>query len=306
MYIPFNSSCTSFFIPCCLAAYFFLYLACSFFNIRKSITDISSIFPIYLPMSTSTSSSSVFLIFLAFLLLSRLSFSQQKIPLHGQHLSVKAFSANEFRSIYELMVQYKFADSPTCPGLISYDAYPQQSGQTLTLQHKHMLIGPDNTTLHRCVDNQQMTLLRADNLLATRLTQFLASIQPHHHKLITFQSLFSQLQPSAFYISIRDSARTCGEKTWFQNQETSFFFHEPNVTNVSIVPRLVLGQPKVTTISLIGNIRYMIIVNSGSTCIYRVQVDVNKVKKDLAHQSSTPSATISVCFLSHLPLFPLL
>lgn len=136
-----------------------------------------------------------------------------------------------------------------------------------------------------------MRLIESSNLIGIRLAQFQSSIRDDFDKMTVFQSLSSQLSGKKYWVSVADSARSCGQ-TWFGRDETFIFFDESQSTSLQVVRTFIGTRPVILNLNLDGNIRYMIAVRAESTCIYRVDVDVQNFFNDIPRPSDSASVTV--------------
>lgn len=205
--------------------------------------------------------------------------------------TVKAFTPNEFRASYELMTQYKSGSVEDCPQVIEYMAVPTEIDQDLVIAHHDMKIGPERSSTQHCTDDGEMRLILSSNLVGDKLASFQTAISKDKYTSILFDDLRAQLRGKRYYVSISDSPRECGVR-WFTEGERFIFFDESATTQLTVVQKISNGKPKLLSLPLIANIRYMISVGEGSTCIYRVDVDVSNIINDIARASDSPSPTV--------------
>lgn len=209
-------------------------------------------------------------------------------------VSAQAFTPNEFRALYELMVQYKYGRADNCPLVIKHSAEAIEDGPDLIIRHRDMRIG--NNELENCTDVGEQRLTIPSTLSGNRLVEFSESINSNLDKRTVFEGLMRELDGRKWYASIQDSSRTCGpnDRKWFQRSETFFYFDESETIRLNIVAKITGGEPKLLALPLVGNIRYMIAVTSGTSCIYRVQTDVANVILGTPRPSDSPSVSVSV------------
>lgn len=151
----------------------------------------------------------------------------------------------------------------------------------------------DSLTPVQCTDAGTQTLVQSHLLRGETRNSFLASIQESVDKSVLYDSLVAQLSSSArYFVSLQDSVRVCGQ-TWFSDQESYFFFDESKLIQLQVVKKIVQQQPVFVTLPLIANIRYMIVVRDATTCIYRVETDVQDIINNVARPSDSPSPTVS-------------
>lgn len=215
--------------------------------------------------------------------------------------SVRAFSPNEFIANYELMTQYKSGSVEDCPEVIEYKAVPTRVNQTLIISHGDMMIGSEKGKARPCTDNGEMTLASSVNLEGETLSTVKSNMKDDIYSTVLFDDLSAHLRGKTYYVSLSDTPREC-EVTWFTGKETFIFFDESTTTPLSVVVKVVSGEPRRLSLPLLANIRYMISVREGSTCIYRVDVDVSNVMNDIARPSDSPSPTVCIAF-QHVHIF---
>lgn len=213
--------------------------------------------------------------------------------------SVRAFSVREFIANYELMTQYKSGSVEDCPEVIEYKAVPSEFNGDLVISHNDMMIGSEKGQARPCTDDGEMELTSSTNLVGEKLSLVKNNMQGDVYSTILFNDLKAHLSGKRYYVSLADTPREC-ERTWFTGKETFIFFDESTTTPLTVVLKVVNGEARQITLPLIANIRYMVSVREGSTCIYRVDVDVSNLINDIARPSDSPSPT--VC---HAPLFML-
>lgn len=205
--------------------------------------------------------------------------------------TVKAFSPNEFRANYELMTQYKSGIVEDCPQVIEYMAVPTEIDQDLVIAHSDMMIGAGRSDTQQCTDDGEMRLILSNNLVGDRLAAFQKAISEDDYTRTLFDDLSLRLRGRRYYVSISDSPLECGV-SWFTEKETFIFFDESQPTTLTVVLKISNGEPRLLSLPLIGNIRYMISVREGRTCIYRVDVDVSNIINDISRPSDSPSPTV--------------
>lgn len=232
-----------------------------------------------------------------FLLWTIVALTLLRQPLAQQHIdesTVKAFSPNEFEARYGLMVQYKHGVSVrSCPEVLEYQGTPEKVGDQLYIAHKDMLIGETaESTPSQCTDDGFLQVRSSTELIGQSLAEFEESISNDVDTLTLFTGLQDSLNGRTYYVSVRDSERQCGQ-TWFGNNETFFFFDESTTTVLNIVSKVKNGQPVLLSLPLIGDVRYMVSVRTGTTCIYRVDIDVDNLKNNITRPSDSPSPSVS-------------
>lgn len=205
---------------------------------------------------------------------------------------VHAYARSEFLANYTRLTQYKRGQVPDCPQRIEITAMPTEIAQDLYVSHQDMRIGITNDTVERCVDNGRMRLISSKNLNGERLTSFKKSIEDDIYTNTLFDNLAVSLSGRNYYVSTEDTPRRCGE-LWFTNNETFIFFDESTVVDLTVVLKVENGIAKLLLLPLTGDIRYMIVVTTGSTCIYRVDIDVSNMLNNITRPSDSPSPTVS-------------
>lgn len=213
------------------------------------------------------------------------------ISAHEIEVGTKAFSPNEFLASYQLMVQYKHGPAPTCPLLITYNSHPVADGTDLLIRHNDMRFGSSEETLQNCTDGGTQRLVLSRDLVGPRLQSYIDDFDGNLDKTTVFDSLQEDIGGGKYFISVSDSARVCGE-TWFHRGENFFYFDEGRTVTVRIVAKIVGSVPKFLELPLIRNIRYMVVAGTGSTCVYRVQSDVESVIRGTPRPSDSPSVTV--------------
>lgn len=205
---------------------------------------------------------------------------------------VRAFSQSEFLANYTRLTQYKRGQVPDCPQRIEMTAIPTIIENDLYVSHQDMRIGLTNDTVEQCVDDGQMRLISSENLIGERLTLFKKNIVENIYTSILYENLAVSLSRKKYYVSIEDTPRQCGQ-LWFANNETFIFFDESTVVDLTVVLKVENGVAKLLMVPLTGDIRYMIAVATGSTCIYRVDIDVSNMLNNITRPSDSPSPTVS-------------
>ncbi|CAN8061748.1 unnamed protein product [Agarophyton chilense] len=228
----------------------------------------------------------------------------QAVPhfLQLNNISGRAFTELEFTASYELMVQYRHGSVPSCPHRIQYTGSPIQEGSELLLSHTDMKISESDTLNPiNCTDNGVQRLVQSNLLRGQALSDFREGIEKSVDKSILYESVAQQLAAAKYYVSVKDSVRVCGQG-WFSSAETYVFFDESKLVQLRVVKKVIQDEPVTITLPLIGNIRYMVVVRDGTTCIYRVESDVESIIKNSPRPSDSPSVTVS-CRHPH-PLKP--
>lgn len=108
-------------------------------------------------------------------------------------------------------------------------------------------------------------------------------------KSVVFESIWAKLQDSKFWLSNGPVRKRCGSKVWFPSDEVFIFVDESNPIPVSVVANLVRGTPVLAQVELAANIRHLVVVSTGSTCIYRVDKDVQAMMNNIPRPSDSPS-----------------
>lgn len=206
--------------------------------------------------------------------------------------TVRAFSRNEFQANYIRMTQYKRGQVPDCPRRIEITSIPDEIDQDLFIPHQTMRIGASNETAVNCTDDGYMQMIRSNNLVGARLTAFRNSILHDVYRTVLFDNLSISLRGKQYYVSIEDTPRTCGQQ-WFTDRETFIFFDENDIIDLTVVLKVENGIPRLLMLPLTGDIRYMVSVTTGSTCIYRVDSDVSDLLNNITRPSDSPSPTVS-------------
>lgn len=209
----------------------------------------------------------------------------------------RTFRPNEFQATFELMVQYKYGNVSNCPLLWDYSGFPIDEQSMLFLAHGDISISsPDDTILTPCDYGGAIHLLRSTFLTGSTLDAFEADITDDVDKWTLFNSVRSQLDGAIYYVSAGMSSPKCGNTTLFSEDELLLFFDESETVLLSVVAKYKNGGERVLAIPLVGNIRYMVSVHHGSTCIYRAGSDVQMMLNDTARpsDSSTPAPSVSL------------
>lgn len=217
----------------------------------------------------------------------------------------RAFTVDELVARYELMVQYKHGNVSDCPVVWRYSGQPSTFEGSVMLAHNDIEIAAHNDSLPvSCDGTGTLRLLSSTMLADSRLDAFEAAIANNVDKTTVFDSIHAQLHNRLFMVSAAASTLppTCGGTMWFDNGEMFVFFDEIETLMLSVVSKIQNGGPRILTIPLIGNIRYMVSVAEGTTCIYRVASDVRQVLIDNVEPSGSPSASPQVSFLLLTPL----
>lgn len=212
--------------------------------------------------------------------------------------ALRSFTSDELVARYELMVQYKYGNISSCPVVWHYSGSPDMNNGTVLLEHRDISISATNETLPDiCDDNPEdgntLELLSSSRLTDFKLDSFEASIADNIDKTTVFDSLHAQLTGRLYLLSAGKTPGPirCRGTTWFDNEELFIFFDEDYTVMLSLVSKIQNGGPRILTLPLIGRIRYMLSVSTGSTCIYRVQSDVREV---LMNPSDSPAVTPTV------------
>lgn len=223
--------------------------------------------------------------------------SARPVPRHElERLTSRTFRPNEFQATFELMVQYKHGNVSNCPLLWEYSGVPIDEQSMLFLAHGDMSISSaDDTTLTPCDYGGAIHLLRSSFLTGSTLDAFEADIADDVDKWTLFNSVRSQLDGAIYYVSAGMSSPKCGNVTLFTEDELLLFFDESETVLLSVVAKYKNGGERVLTIPLVGDIRYMVSVHHGSTCIYRAGTDVQMMLNNTAKpsDSSTPAPSVS-------------
>lgn len=217
-------------------------------------------------------------------------------------ITSRTFKPTEFQTPFELMVQYRHGNVSSCPLVWEYKSVPIDEQSLLFLAHGDMSISsPDDTTLVPCDYGGAIQLLRSTFLTGSTLDAFEADISNDVDKWTLFNSTKSQLNDAVYYVSAGISSPTCGNNTYFHEDELLLFFDESDAVLLSVVAKYKNGGERVLSIPLVGNIRYMISVHRGSTCIYRAASDVQMMLNSTARPSdiSTPPPSVSLQLISN-------
>lgn len=198
------------------------------------------------------------------------------------------------------MVQYKHTAVSNCPVVWRYDGHASENNGTLLLSHSDIQIAAFNNSIPQVCSgtpDATISLLSSTFLSDSRLEEFEASIKNNLDKTTVFESIHSQLSRRVYLVSSTNSQTplNCGGVNWFEHNEMFVFFDEADTVMLSIVAKIQNGGPRILTLPLVGNIRYMLSVTSGTTCIYRVDTDVRQVLADKLRPSLSPSSTPMVC-----------
>ncbi|KAI0566856.1 hypothetical protein FGB62_5g035 [Gracilaria domingensis] len=190
------------------------------------------------------------------------------------------------------MVQYRHGSVPSCPHRIQYTGTPTEEGSQLLLHHTDMKISESDTLNPiNCTDSGIQRLVQSTNLRGQILSDFLEEVDMSLDKSILYKSVAQQLAGNRYYVSVQDSVRVCGQG-WFSSAESYFFFDESKLVQLQVVKKVIQEEPVVITLPLIGNIRYMVVVREGTTCIYRVESDVQSIIKNSPRPSDSSSPTV--------------
>lgn len=214
--------------------------------------------------------------------------------------TVRSFTANEFKASYGLLVKYEHGGSlaslPSCPALFEYTGTPQKSGDNLIVYHKDMKIAEtaDSETV-QCTDGGMLQLTSSEKLMAG--SQGLRSFEDAIAGVLDAETVFNGLQESLigkrYFVGISDSTRMCGGQKWFGRQEAFMFFDETDPVNLKLVSKVKNGQAVILQLSLIGDIRYMVAVRNGATCVYRVDLDLRNLQLNITRPSDSPTVSVS-------------
>lgn len=236
--------------------------------------------------------------------LAAIRISARPVPRHElRHMSSRTFKPNEFQAMFELMVQYRHGNVSTCPLFWEYYGIPIDEQSMLFLAHGDMSVSSsDDSTLTPCEYGGAIHLLRSTFLTGSTLDAFEADIADDVDKWTLFNSVRSQLDGAIYYVSAGMSSPKCGNITLFAEDELLLFFDESETVLLSVVAKYKNGGERVLTIPLVGDIRYMVAVHHGSTCIYRAGTDVQMMLNNTSRpsDSSTPAPSVSFSDLPNL------
>lgn len=210
----------------------------------------------------------------------------------------RSFTASELAAHYELMVQFKNGEASNCPVAWSFTGTPERTNGSIILSQENIQVFEENQSCSGN-SNKSMTLLMSTYLKDARLKDFLSSIKFNIDKTTVFDSVYEQLSRRLFFVTSMDSSNslTCSDgKRWFDNDEMFLFLDVIDAIVLPLVAEVHNGDARIHAIPLLKNVRYMIAVTSGSTCIYRVDADLRILLVDILapYQSPLPSSKVSL------------
>lgn len=239
------------------------------------------------------------LTFLLVLLAARVKCAQLGERYRLRAPSVRAFTPDEFFATYELMVQYKYGNVSSCPVIWQYKGIPIAEGDDLFLMHSDMLMSSRRSQdLVSCNNDGALHLLRSTRLNGSFIDSLKSDIANDVDKTTVFNSIYEHLAGHLWYVSTGTSPTTCGDHKWFDQDEMFVFFDQSETVSLSVVAKILNGGPRILSLPLMGDVRYMLSVRAGTTCIYRVESDVQQLTNQTARPSDSPSPVPSVRPLS--------
>lgn len=138
-------------------------------------------------------------------------------------------------------------------------------------------------------------LISSEALDGSTLTDFKSKVLTSRDTETVYDGMQEQFAGRKWWASYPAPTMQCTDGTrtqkWFGANQLFIFTDESDRLELKALTNILNGVEKFTMLTLVENIRHVIIISKGSTCIYRSDSDVQKRRLNIARASDAPSPT---------------